>query len=1088
MDDIYNNNNNLISIGETIRRLTYELLEKQKIVKQSLNKITTFIDKKETLIKYIKEDYFKKLKIIIHFIKNCYKYNNILSISNDVDILYRYNNDIKNLINEQYNININNMLYRSIKFNIKSGVKFLNLTNKKNLKKNLFYSFAALIKSENKKNQYNIIQKYKNNEKLKENFIFEDIFKNIDFALNVQKEILKLELDIKQNNNNIYVKFKENLFYFNFNNLIVYQIMPDLLVNNDNINTNNNQSNTDDNNIFITYKNIQYFLNKKHSAFRNFKTNELYKNLNILNQYLDKNLKINLFNKKKNNNNEKNICNYDNIYLGLDLLKKQLEIFTVENVYKFIFFYYIEKIKNFLLKKFDFNTKIEYNSNNNNIDQNNYNIVYTNENNNIDNYINNNDDSSLTIKFISNIEIFPYNNLKNNMFIKFIPKYSLGKIIIIISHYILKNNPLIFLENKEEFYSIKDIPYKDIIVENFFVFKKIIINLIYEKLIEIKPFFIFYKFVLFEEEEHIDFFFVENDNNLLLFSIILNNEECLKIIDNNGYFNNKEVRDEIKNILTLYLKENKIDILKFNEIIFTNYIHKCFSTSLLNSKIDDIIFNKYNNINNINYNFTSSKFSSTNNNINLKVNVLSYNSYNIINNYFNINKIDLIISIIKNNNRYIYKINFDHYKNNKNYLYTISSLKIFYYYICDILLNNQRFFKKIFNILEYINIKDFNKSIYIEKNKIKKIILNPKEDFENILNSFDENEKYFFSSINKIEVFIENEFFKIFLNQKIFSEKCDLFENLTSYYIMDGTNILSFEKEECSLTFAFLSKLRNLDKNFFHSIFKEYIKKISFFLSYLIKFINNNIETFKNIVINDDITLSPICLLYKYEYEKKIRNVNIQYCNNNYSNFSNKYFKYLLNPFTLKFFNNKYNELENEMYKNIYKIIYESKEEELFQKFNYIFLINDVYELLSENFISFMIFNTKNTEDILNKEIFFILKDINVFEIFKKNNFGIFFNIINSEIIEIYPNFYTNENNMGNIENGTLKYSIELMINIKKYFINDYDENNFFNENEKNLFIYSINHFQNKTGKTICEQLMNVIHIIKNFNYSNINN
>ena len=372
MDDIYNNN--LISIGETIRRLTYELLEKQKIVKQSLNKITTFIDKKETLIKYIKEDYFKKLKIIIHFIKNCYKYNNILSISNDVDILYRYNNDIKNLINEQYNININNMLYRSIKFNIKSGVKFLNLTNKKNLKKNLFYSFAALIKSENKKNQYNIIQKYKNNEKLKENFIFEDIFKNIDFALNVQKEILKLELDIKQNNNNIYVKFKENLFYFNFNNLIVYQIMPDLLVNNDNINTNNNQSNTDDNNIFITYKNIQYFLNKKHSAFRNFKTNELYKNLNILNQYLDKNLKINLFNKK--NNNEKNICNYDNIYLGLDLLKKQLEIFTVENVYKFIFFYYIEKIKNFLLKKFDFNTKIEFNSNNNNINQNNYNIVF----------------------------------------------------------------------------------------------------------------------------------------------------------------------------------------------------------------------------------------------------------------------------------------------------------------------------------------------------------------------------------------------------------------------------------------------------------------------------------------------------------------------------------------------------------------------------------------------------------------------------------------------------------------------------------------------------------------------------------------
>jgi hypothetical protein len=166
-------------------------------------------------------------------------------------------------------------------------------------------------------------------------------------------------------------------------------------------------------------------------------------------------------------------------------------------------------------------------------------------------------------------------------------------------------------------------------------------------------------------------------------------------------------------------------------------------------------------------------------------------------------------------------------------------------------------------------------------------------------------------------------------------------------------------------------------------------------------------------------------------------------------------------------------------------MIYESKEEELFQKFNYIFLINDVYELLTKNFISFMTLNTKNIEDILNKEIFFILKDINIFEVFKKNNFGIFFNIINSEKIEIYPNFYTNENNnINNIENGTLRYSIELMIKIKKNFINDYNENNFLNENEKNLFIYSTNHHQNKTGQTICEQLINVIKIIQNFNYS----
>ena len=1078
MDDILYNNN-LISIGEIIRRLTFELLEKQNIVKQSLNKITTFLDKKETLIKYIKEEYFKKLKIIIHFIKNCYKYNNILTISNEVDILYRYNNDIKNLINEQYNINVNNMLYRSINFNIKSGVKFLNLINKKILKKNLFYTFAAFINSENKNNQYNIIQKYKNNERLKDIFSFEDIFKNINFALNIQKELLKLELDNKQNDNNIYITFKENLFYFNFNNLIVYQIMPDILENNNIIDNNNNNLIINDDNIFITYKNIKYFLNKRHSAFnKNNKINELLKNLNILNQDLDKNIKINLFNKNNNNNyyfinnNEKNFYNYDNIYLGLDLLKNQLEKFTVENVYKFIFSYYKEKIKNFLLKKFDFN-------------ENNYNIVNISENNNVDNYINDNEESSLTIKFISNIEIFPYNNLKNSMFIKFIPKYSLGKIIIIISHYILNNKPLIFLENKEEFYSIKDIPYKDIIIENIFIFKKIIINLIYEKLTEIKPIFIFYKFALFEEEEHIDFFFVEN--NLLLFSIILNNEESLKVIDNNGYFNNKEVRDEIENIIILYLKENKIDILKFNEIIFRNYIHKCFSTSLLNSKINSIFFNKDNNLNNININFTSSKFSTTNKNINLNVNVLSYNSYNINNNYFYINKIDLIISIIKNNNPDIYIINFNHYKDNKKYLYTISSLKKFYYYICDILLNNQRFLKKIFNILDYIKIKDFNKSIYIEKKKIKKLIFNTKEDFMEFFNLFDKNENNFIpSAICKIEAFIENEYFKIFLNQKFFSEKCSLFKNLTSYYIMDGTNIISFEKEECSLTFSFLSKLRNIDKNFFPLTFKECIKNFSCFLFYLIKFINNNIDIFKNIDKND-ITLSPICLLYKYKYENKIRNVNIRYCNDNlnYLYLSYKYFKYLLHPYTLKYFNSKYNELENEILKNINKMIYESKEEELFQKFNYIFLINDVYELLTKNFISFMTLNTKNIEDILNKEIFFILKDINIFEVFKKNNFGIFFNIINSEKIEIYPNFYTNENNnINNIENGTLRYSIELMIKIKKNFINDYNENNFLNENEKNLFIYSTNHHQNKTGQTICEQLINVIKIIQNFNYS----
>jgi hypothetical protein len=234
----------------------------------------------------------------------------------------------------------------------------------------------------------------------------------------------------------------------------------------------------------------------------------------------------------------------------------------------------------------------------------------------------------------------------------------------------------------------------------------------------------------------------------------------------------------------------------------------------------------------------------------------------------------------------------------------------------------------------------------------------------------------------------------------------------------------------------------------------------------------------------NEIILSPICLFYKYKYEKKIRNIFIQYynnCNINSLSLNYKYLKFSFYPLTLKYFNCKYSDCENEMHKNLNKIIYESKEEQLLEKFNFIFLINDVYELLNDNFISFTIFNKNynSNENILKKEIFFIVKDYNLFEVYKKNNFGIIFHVINSQMVEIYPNFYINENNN---ENGTLRNSIELMIKIKKFFIIDYNINNFLNETEKNLFIKTTYNNQNKTGQTICEQLINIIQIIQNFN------
>ena len=116
-----------------------------------------------------------------------------------------------------------------------------------------------------------------------------------------------------------------------------------------------------------------------------------------------------------------------------------------------------------------------------------------------------------------------------------------------------------------------------------------------------------------------------------------------------------------------------------------------------------------------------------------------------------------------------------------------------------------------------------------------------------------------------------------------------------------------------------------------------------------------------------------------------------------------KYYKvwFLPNESLFPEFDNDHNKLINDLFDGNF-----------LEKLQWYFLIDDVYSVLSKNFLSYMVrINTKIeiSEEMINKEIYVFIKDYLSFEIFKKNSIFIIIEVKGPKVMDIYGKMTGNQ-------------------------------------------------------------------------------
>ena len=132
----------------------------------------------------------------------------------------------------------------------------------------------------------------------------------------------------------------------------------------------------------------------------------------------------------------------------------------------------------------------------------------------------------IVIEYKPNSDILD-DELKNNLKISISAMYPEGKIKVVSSVYIINSNPFIYIDNKEEIYSIENFPYEKVISHNLAEFEEIVIYTIYEKLKSIGKLFFKFSFEL-KNKQKIDCLI---ENTFFLFSIIVDNYGNISFID-----------------------------------------------------------------------------------------------------------------------------------------------------------------------------------------------------------------------------------------------------------------------------------------------------------------------------------------------------------------------------------------------------------------------------------------------------------------------------------------------------------------------------------------------------------------------------
>ena len=644
-----------------------------------------------------------------------------------------------------------------------------------------------------------------------------------------------------------------------------------------------------------------------------------------------------------------------NIDLGLEKVKDLLCKFTQENVYPLIFEYFEKKIKKYC-DKFDFPIEVCKISFDDKMD------IEENKN-------DNNKNEKIIIEFKFDHNILP-EDLKNNFKIYISSMYEIGKIKVNSSFSILCDgpyNPFIYIENEENIYNMNYFPFKKIINNYYEQYRKIVLNSLLEKMSNIPSLIMPFEFS--PNDDGIDLFIsIEKECPILLFSIFLNNQGKIDIIDYDFFFSIDSIVS-INDIINNYIINDNIDIFEFNRIITSHFIQKNFSFMNMKILINAINFNEK--VIEIKISIPKYKFASSDVYIIL---ILKFE----MNYTFNVQSFKFFFVNIKQ----ITEFELIKYLKlrAKIYYFSPQSLKLFFDDILKFLMEYDELIKNIMELTSFYELKDKN-IIHEEKGKI--IIVLKGNNLINLFQKF----------IDKIEISSKNIIFKVYLKKE---ELENLFvqRKFKSYSYLESETIISFDKNEFTLSYFILSKLKAYEWNSTKKVFSEILPKNLDFLENIGKIIINkdNYEYFKD---PSNYYISPICLYFKFKTKIKERNVYIQFKISKNWNIS-------IHPIETHF---------EAFDADLKKLVDESDANQLMNQIKYYCFINSIFEILTEYFSSYWLINIKipKKEDFKGKVIV-LCKDYNTFEIYAKDNFSIYIEVYSSHTILIYSNLFLNKN------------------------------------------------------------------------------
>ena len=579
----------------------------------------------------------------------------------------------------------------------------------------------------------------------------------------------------------------------------------------------------------------------------------------------------------------------------------------------------------------------------------------------------------IVIEYKPNNDILE-DELKNNLKIKISAMYPEGKIKVDSSVYIINSNPFIYIDNKEELFPIENFPYEKVISFHLAEFEEIVTHTIYEKLQSIENLFFKFSFEM-KNKQKIDCLI---ENNFFLFSIIVDNYGNISFIDYDYVIGEEKIKI-ISEMIRNYIKYNTIDIVEFNYLLFKQFTETYFRFSALTLKI--MRQNE-----NLNFYFSLPKFFSNDMNTSLCLTFKYLKSPP---------RIEILKSTLSfySRNKSKEEITFDFNQwmtlPSMTYNFTVKSFEILVKITAEIFERNEEFIKNTIELISIYHIENISSAFRLGKdNTVSTVLEGENLNYFQFLLGDSKYWELFHNLVTKIEMPNHNVIFNIFLNKNTLEHFLKI--PLQTYSLMESECTSSFNSKDYCLSFCILSKLKTSDLNSIKKVFTELIKKFLHFMSFIVNLVKNNFTSFSQ---DSSLIISPIFLCFKLTTQTEPRKIFFQV----QADVSNpKYYKvwFLPNESIFPEFDNDHNKLINDLYDGNF-----------LEKLQWYFLIDDVYSVLSKNFLSYMVrTNTKIelSEEMINKGIFVFIKDYLSFEIFKKNAISIIIDVTGPKVLNIY--------------------------------------------------------------------------------------